>query len=94
MRMMSHGSITFLGRILILMDLLIAWANGSLVWAESAVTPIKHLIVVFQENVSFDHYFATYPKAFNRPGEARFEAAPDTPSINGLTENAAESQSQ
>jgi len=86
MRMMSHGSITFLGRILILMDLLIAWANGSLVWAEAAVTPIKHLIVVFQENVSFDHYFATYPKAFNRPGEARFEAAPDTPSINGLTE--------
>ena len=26
-------------------------------------TPIKHLVVIFQENVSFDHYFGTYPKA-------------------------------
>ena len=24
-------------------------------------TPIRHLVVVFQENVSFDHYFGTYP---------------------------------
>jgi phospholipase C len=33
-------------------------------------TPIKHVIVIFQENVSFDHYFATYPHAENLPGEA------------------------
>ena len=26
-------------------------------------TPIKHVVVIFQENVSFDHYFATYPHA-------------------------------
>ena len=25
-------------------------------------TPIKHLVVIFQENVSFDHYFGTYPE--------------------------------
>src|SRR5947209_7378323 len=25
----------------------------------STTTPIKHLVVIFQENVSFDHYFAT-----------------------------------
>ncbi len=24
-------------------------------------TPIHHLVVVFEENVSFDHYFGTYP---------------------------------
>src|SRR3569832_295029 len=24
-------------------------------------TPIKHLVVLFQESVSFDHYFATFP---------------------------------
>ena len=24
-------------------------------------TPIKHLVVIFQENISFDHYFGTYP---------------------------------
>lgn len=35
----------------------------------STTTPIKHLVVIFQENVSFDHYFATYPVAANTPGE-------------------------
>jgi phospholipase C len=24
-------------------------------------TPIKHVVVIFQENSSFDHYFGTYP---------------------------------
>ena len=48
-------------------------------------TPIKHVIVIFQENVSFDHYFATYPFAANSTsGEPSFEAAPDTPAVNGL----------
>src|SRR5579859_3669235 len=31
-------------------------------------TPIKHLVVIFQENISFDHYFGTYPNAQNNPG--------------------------
>jgi phospholipase C len=47
-------------------------------------TPIKHLVVIFQENVSFDHYFATYPNAANTAGEPRFQAAAGTPSVNGL----------
>ncbi|HEV8030743.1 MAG TPA: alkaline phosphatase family protein [Stellaceae bacterium] len=47
-------------------------------------TPIEHIVVIFQENVSFDHYFATYPVALNPPGEPRFEARDDTPSVNGL----------
>jgi phospholipase C len=47
-------------------------------------TPIKHLVVIFQENVSFDHYFGTYPIAKNPKGEPRFVAAPNTPSVNGL----------
>src|SRR5919197_499430 len=50
----------------------------------STVTPIKHLVVIFQENVAFDHYFATYPKAANPAGQPDFSASPDTPSINGL----------
>lgn len=29
--------------------------------ASGASTRIKHLVVIFQENVSFDHYFGTYP---------------------------------
>ncbi len=49
-------------------------------------TPIKHVVVIFQENVSFDHYFGTYPKALNFPGEPRFVARTHTPSINGFNE--------
>jgi phospholipase C len=48
-------------------------------------TPIKHLVVIFQENVSFDHYFGTYPNATNPSGEPAFHPSPDTPSVNGLT---------
>jgi phospholipase C len=49
-------------------------------------TPIKHLVIIFQENETFDHYFGTYPNALNPPGEPRFVPAVDTPSVNGLTE--------
>src|SRR5262249_57730024 len=52
----------------------------------ATTTPIKHLVVIFQESVSFDHYFGTYPKALNPAGEPSFEASPDTPSVNGLNE--------
>ena len=52
--------------------------------AADTVTPIKHLVVIFQENVSFDHYFATYPVAANPEGQPAFYAKPGTPSVNGL----------
>jgi phospholipase C len=47
-------------------------------------TPIKHVVVIFQENVSFDHYFGTYPHAENLPGERPFRAAANTPGANTL----------
>jgi phospholipase C len=47
--------------------------------------PIKHLVVIFDENISFDHYFGTYPNALNPSGEPAFHALPDTPTVNGLT---------
>ncbi len=50
----------------------------------ATTTPIKHLVIIFNENVSFDHYFATYPKAANPPGEPAFTANPGTPSVNNL----------
>src|ERR1700729_313187 len=46
-------------------------------------TPIKHLGVIFDENVSFDHYFGTYPYAANTDG-TKFVAKPGTPKVNGL----------
>jgi phospholipase C len=48
-------------------------------------TPIKHLVVIFDENIAFDHYFGTYPNATNPPGEPVFVARPNTPAINNLT---------
>ena len=41
-------------------------------------TPIKHLVVLFDENISFDHYFATYPHAANTDG-THFTASRHTP---------------
>jgi len=54
--------------------------------SSSTTTPIKHVVVIFGENVSFDHYFGTYPYATNPAGEPAFHAAPGTPSVNGLTD--------
>ncbi|SIT50289.1 Phospholipase C [Paraburkholderia piptadeniae] len=48
-------------------------------------TPIKHLVVIYGENVSFDHYFGTYPNATNPAGEPAFSPAANTPSANVLT---------
>jgi phospholipase C len=52
----------------------------------TTTTPIKHLVVIFQENRSFDHYFGTYPNATNPAGEPAFHAKDDTPTVNGLTQ--------
>ncbi|HQS02455.1 MAG: phospholipase [Halothiobacillus sp. 24-54-40] len=48
------------------------------------LTPIKHVVVIYNENVSFDHYFGTYPKASNPKAEPAFTAAPGTPAVNNL----------
>jgi phospholipase C len=52
----------------------------------TASASIKHVVVIFQENISFDHYFGTYPNAANLPGETKFTAATTTPTnINNYT---------
>lgn len=57
--------------------------------ATSATSPtstaIKNLVIIFQENVSFDHYFVTYPNATNPPREPKFTTDSHTPSVNELT---------
>jgi phospholipase C len=59
--------------------------------AETAsTTPVKHVVVIFGENVSFDHYFGTYPQATNSDGQP-FKAAKNTPAVDGLTPATAES---
>jgi phospholipase C len=64
--------------------LLVAAAVSTLSFAEQpeskseprTATPIKHVVVIFGENISFDHYFGTYPKAQNNPGETPFHYKP------------------
>jgi phospholipase C len=51
----------------------------------AAATPIQHVVVIYNENVSFDHYFATYPNAMNPPAEPAFSAAAGTSTVNGLS---------
>jgi phospholipase C len=78
----AHHGVTAMGRV---SDLQPGSRGES--WSAGAPTstPIKHLVVIFQENVSFDHYFGTYPDAANLPGEPAFHALPGTPSVNGLS---------
>jgi phospholipase C len=57
-----------------------AQSNGS------TATPIKHVVVIFGENISFDHYFGSYPNALNPPNEPKFVALPGTPSVNGFND--------
>lgn len=47
---------------------------------------IRHVVVLYQENVSFDHYFGTYPHALNPLGEPLFKPLPGTPRVDGYTE--------
>ena len=49
-------------------------------------TPIKHLVVIFSENRSFDHYFGTYPNAQNPLNEPAFVAAAGTTTPNNLNQ--------
>jgi phospholipase C len=46
-------------------------------------TPIKHVVVIFDENNSYDHYFGTYPKATNTGG-TKFKAKKGTPKNDNL----------
>jgi phospholipase C len=49
-------------------------------------TPIKHVVVIFQENVSFDHYFGTYPHAAKNLNGTQYFSGPaeGTPRVNNL----------
>ncbi|HEX7643399.1 MAG TPA: alkaline phosphatase family protein [Burkholderiaceae bacterium] len=67
------------------LSLMCAGASAANKHPKSATaTPIEHVVVIFQENVSFDHYFATYPVAANPDGEPAFHALPGTPAVNSL----------
>jgi len=78
--MMKNRLITLCISIALILSLISSGALASVKAASSAATSatsptstaINHLVVIFQENVSFDHYFGTYPSATNPPGEPKF----------------------
>lgn len=88
MHLLSKKKLTTIVLALVALPLILL--NNSLVAVAYATTttitttPIKHLVVIFQENVAFDHYFGTYPNAANLPGEPKFTAVSHTPSVNRL----------
>jgi phospholipase C len=64
---------------------------GTVTTAPAAVsvapsTAIQHVVVIFGENISFDHYFGTYPNAANTSGTT-FTAAAGTPVPNNYISN-------
>ncbi len=79
--------------------LLVAASIVPTLWAAAPpnATPIQNIqniVVIFQENNSFDHYFGAYPNALYASGEpvnetypvgeSPFVALPNTPSANGI----------
>jgi phospholipase C len=66
-----------------LVNPVVASANSS---DRNTATPIKHLVVIYGENISFDHYFGTYPYATNPAKEPKFVAKAKTPTVNGYTD--------
>src|ERR1700742_3646284 len=48
---------------------------------------IKHIVVIYGENVSFDHYFGTYPNAANTGGTSFTPAAGPPTNINNYISN-------
>ena len=78
---MRAGALTGAAALTVLSGATAAW--GAPNPSADTATPIKHLVVIFGENISFDHYFATYPEATNEDG-THFEAAKDTPKVDNL----------
>jgi phospholipase C len=68
---------------LFLVVLLFTLSISESVYSESKY-PIKHLIVIIQENTSFDHYFGTYPNSSTLNG-FKFESSNSSASINGFS---------
>jgi len=83
---MIQKTLRWMAAILVASNLALASPSVLLAGSPSAdtTTPIQYVIVIFQENISFDHYFATYPYATNPNGEPAFSPLADTPRVNNL----------
>jgi phospholipase C len=83
---MQKLAATSLAALLVAGQLAIPAASQAQEDGARTATPIKHVVVIFGENISFDHYFGTYPYATNPKGEPKFVAGSNTPAVNGFTD--------
>jgi phospholipase C len=83
---MRHGSsrLRSFAAVGVAAGLALAIVPGTALAKHAKTSPIEHVVVIFGENISFDHYFGTYPTATNANGQP-FTAAKHTPSVDGLT---------
>src|ERR1700758_2379668 len=78
-------SIPLRNRVAAILPAFLALVIGSIPITASAQTstiPIRHVIIIMQENRSFDHYFGTYPGAEGIPVGACIPVDPRSP-LNG-----------
>ncbi|HMD37652.1 MAG TPA: alkaline phosphatase family protein [Candidatus Acidoferrum sp.] len=82
---MIHKALRCLAATLTAITLTAAVPTASFGQQAETTTPIKHVVVIFDENISFDHYFGTYPHAAaNASGTPVFHAKSETPRVNNL----------
>jgi phospholipase C len=88
-RGLRRGTAAGLGAISIAIGLgcIFAGSGRHAAAAGTTATPIQHLVVIYGENISFDHYFGTYPNATNVAGEPAFFAQSGTPTSNNYVSN-------
>jgi phospholipase C len=72
-------------QVIIFLVLNSVWSGSAQAANPTSTTPIQHVVIIFDENISFDHYFGVYPTAVNPPGQPRFKALPNTPTVNGFS---------
>src|SRR4051812_37788862 len=63
---------------------ILAVASADSAEPPAPTSPIKHVVVIFGENHSFDYFFATYPTATNPPGDPAFTGSIGSQTIDNL----------
>ncbi len=82
----SRHWLPFLLSCLLILTVVVVQAVADSGPSGETATPIKHVVIIFQENNSFDHYFGTYPSVIkDSAGRVIFQPKQGTPRINGLT---------
>jgi phospholipase C len=69
---------------LLLLVVTVTFSGCSLIWAQAesdTTTPIKHVVMLMQENHSFDNYFGTYPGADGLPADVCMPRDPNDPAV-------------